>query len=485
MKSNANLPYTTISKFGKLNLNRDLIQGQNGDVEKVLNEIKDLTAGYPKRQSITSKIVIGERLLASSDQKMHTRYRASIKKPKRKIPVVRQYVKPEGELERIPGAAQYTPNFSIILPSAPQYSFSKPEDTEKRAISADTHTQSEMMRLWQQDIRLISFLHNDNSNDDTKDQDEKNEKMETNDKGLQLQRLQEETQSTLLNPFDGIAIPHDNTRNTYLPKNDFPGPGSYSVTSKSYDKNRVTLFDNQSSRPPIIPVIPDRSHMGLGQSIDATKPRVISAIPFSKQIGREKEPVKQNAIWDEIEAEQKALMESIQPSLAQSPEEIPKKKQPFALQTSYFNQSPFQHLIHTESPNAIYDVESSLKNLEMSRKILPGTNFGRRLDDNDRAIYSKSEAPDTYYDDVTNEWKQSFAPVTVPIFDNMVSRKSAYDYMPHGCGGGYQDSRIVWVKPKPRKRQPLLDKRKFLIEAPPDYHEKRVNSALLSKFVWE
>lgn len=85
MKTSFQHPYTVISKFGRINLKRDIMQ-DSSNVDEVLNDIKEITTGSNKNPNQTrNDILIGQHLLSSNAKQFHTRFRQT-KRPKRKPP---------------------------------------------------------------------------------------------------------------------------------------------------------------------------------------------------------------------------------------------------------------------------------------------------------------------------------------------------------------------------------------------------------------
>ncbi|OHT16019.1 hypothetical protein TRFO_13503 [Tritrichomonas foetus] len=454
--------YQTMSKFGRINLERTRDTHPVGNVDDIIAEIKSMNDKPVKKMSVASTIAVSQRLLSGPHRSTKTRSRyLPRKKPKRKIPVVREYVKPEGADPELPGSAQYNPNFDVYLPSAPQVIFTQAEPEKK--MDSSSCTQSEMMQAWQKDLRSIDLIP-------------ENPKLLINEPPA--------AQSTFLKPENNktpgiISIKAE--RDSFLGKpNENPPPGTYHIQRQSIDKPRVISFEGQSTRKPI-QTLPDRTHFDLAKGIDATKPRPKCAIPFNRQVSREKSDEKKDDIWSEIEAEQKALLDILHPPEQQAKKEK-KVIQPFSKQTTYFDKHPFNAFMGPpETKDLEYNVDKSLTALD--KKLEPLDNFGRRLKDSDRTIYAKSEAPDVYYPGVPDQWAKTHKSVgSGPIFDNMHDRKSAYDYMPKIGGGSYT---FVENDNWSYRTPVVMDKmgeRNIIIEIPPQYTRKPVSQSALAYF---
>lgn len=465
MSKRRNGQYQTMSKFGRINLERQMVGIGNVDnVEDVLQDIKHLNDRPIHRMSVASSIAVAQRLLSErvgGSIKTRSRYLPR-KKPKRNIPQVRKYVKPEGAEPELPGSAQYTPNFNVCLPNAPHYVISGSEKEVR--MNLGQKTQSEMMAAWQRGIRGIQF---DMEPVGPSPKEEPSEKETENPS-----RPETTMQGIISGPCN---------RDSFMPPQDLPAPGQYKI-NRSLDKSRVISFDRQATRKEM-ETLPDRYHPNLAQSIDATKGRTKGGISFDKQLGRERHEAKKDDIWVEIEKEQKALLKVLHPP---EKEIVTSRKtiEPFSRQTSVFGRNPFESFMGpAETRDLQYDVDASLKALQESRKIQPMSNFGRRVNDCDRAIYAKSEAPDVLYEGVRDEWANAHPCGATPLFKNMHDRKSAYDYMPKTCGG--ETYTFVENGTWSYRTPVVMDKmgeRKLIIEVPPQFTQKRATSHIAGRF---
>ena len=451
--------YQTISKYGRINLDRasSSLQTKNINVKNILSGIKHINDRPLKKRSESTSIGVSQRLLFGPSSSLNVAKTRSRYLPRqkqvRKVPVVRKYEKKRNSLNELPSSAQYTPNFDVCLPSAPQFMF--PRALHERMLDANHRTQCEMIKVWEKGPRTVKYgpenkdkkrKKEGNSSDDMSEEEEEEEDISSPPSPPSVAPMQSIVHPPVKDSKDASDIPLKSkkqpvgiissncVRDSFIPKSEAPAPGQYQIKRLSVDKNRLAAFDGQSTRKGI-ELLPDRSHFGIGKSIDSTKPQPPRCIPFSMQLSRNKE-TKQKDIWSEIEKEQKQLYNVLHP---QESIEIPKKQsiQPFSQQTTYFDKHPFQSFMGPEeTKDLVYDVEQSLKLSD--KKIKPFENFGRRTNDSDRAIYVASEAPDIIYKDVNLQWiKTQKNNGSGPIFKNMNSRKCAYDYMPKISGGNY------------------------------------------------
>lgn len=459
--------YKTLSKFGRINLERPIGGNKVENVDELLQEIKHLNDSPIKKTSVAATIAFSNRLVQSRQggAKIRSRYLPR-KKPEKHLPQVRQYVKPEVADEGVPGSAQYTPNYNVYLRQTPQIAIGSSEPVQVRRqfkdekrFDATKMTQSELMRAWQKDLRTAAF------DIDSRVPNEMSESSEL----IHTPKFSSRAPGVISNACNRIS---------FLPPQDTPAPGAYSV-SRPLDKSRVISFNGQATRKEI-ETIPDRTHMQIARGLDYIKPNPPRPILFAKQTSREKEQNQDKSVWDEIEAEQKALLDVLHPK-EEKKETVKQKKQPFSQQTTHFHIHPFESFMQLDaSTNLQYDVDKSLQSLD--KKLQPMPNFGRRLNDTDRTIYNKTEAPDILYPNVNEEWNNVHPTTGVaPNFGFMHERKSAYDYMPQTCGGAYTYVEIPWSYRTPC----VMDKmgeRKIIIEVPPEYKQKRASSMQANKF---
>lgn len=481
--------YQTMSKFCRINLESGNTSNEtkNINVKHILSGIKHINDRPLKKITDNSVPEISQRLLGCPSSSLNTiktrsRY-LSRQKEIKKAPVVRKYEKQQNSLHEPPSAVQYTPNYEVCLPSAPKYIF--PRAFHERMIDANFRTQSEMIKVWEKGPRTVKFGPKTKEQSEQEKESEEDQRQEADDE-INQQLPPAPLQSIVPPPHNNTApnpkvantvqikakkqptglISMSSDRNSFIPKNDIPAPGQYQIKRLSVDKNRASSFDNQSTRKDI-EIKTERTYFGLAKSIDSTKPQPPRCVPFKVQLSRHKEN-KQKDIWNEIEREQKQLYDILHPK---EPIHVQEKKliQPFSLQTTYFDKHPFQSFMGPEyTKDLVYDVDLSIKLSD--KKIKPLNNFGRRTNDNDRAIYVQSEAPDIVYKNVNEEWKKTQKNSgTGPVFSTMHERRSPYDYMPKIDGGSYTAIKNNnWSYRTPA----LMDKmgeREMMMNLPPQY----------------
>lgn len=484
--------YQTMSKFCRINLERpgSADKSKKVNVDQILSNIKHLNDRPLKMYTNISVPGVSERLLACPSNslnltKTRSRY-ISRQKQVKKAPTIRKYEKQQNELQEVPSSVQYSPNYEASFPSAPSFPF--PRACHERMIDSRLKTQSEMIKVWEKGPRTVKFgPKNKPKKEEKKVEEEEEEEEESND---QLQESNEKTKQNQISSTKPIIPPpkiinsttknlsnlqkkqpvglisQSCDRNSFIPKNDIPAPGHYQVKRLLVDRNCATSFDGQSTRKSFEPKA-DRTYFNLGKNIDSTKPQPPRCLPFKIQLSRSKE-VKQKDIWSEIEKEQQQLYDVLHPKEIIEIKEK-SKVQPFSRQTTYFDKHPFHSFMGPEdTKDLVYDVDLSFKLAD--KKIKPANNFGRRITDNDRAIYVTSEAPDVFYKNVNEEWlktKKNYG--GAPIFNNMHERKSIYDYMSKDSSGGY----IVIKDDNWNSRTPaLMDKmgeREMMLNLPPQY----------------
>lgn len=482
--------YKTMSKYCRIYFERpnNTNETKKINVNHILSDIKHINDRPLKKYTNNSASEVSERLFScpSSSLNMTKARSRFLSGPKlvKKAPIIRKYEKQQNPFHEVPSAVQYTPNYEACYPSAPQYPF--PRALHERMIDARLRTQNEMIKIWEKGPRAVKF------GPKNKKESEEQKKESENDQSEEIE--EEDTQQQLLPPTQPIVPPPKNNfassikytnsnqvkpkkqpiglislssdRNSFIPKNDLPAPGQYQIKRLSVGKNRVASFDGQSTRKSIEPLT-DRTYFDLGKNIDSTKPLPPRCLPFKIQLSRSKE-TKQKDIWSEIEKEQKELYEVLHPKETIKVQEKT-SVQPFSQQTTYFDKHPFQSFMGPEdTKDLVYDVDLSLKLSD--KKIKPLENFGRRINDNDRAIYAPSEAPDIIYTNVNEEWiKTKKSNGSGPIFDNMHARRSAYDYMPKISGGSYT---VIKSNNWSYRTPALMDKmgeREMMLNLPPQY----------------
>ncbi|EAY06380.1 hypothetical protein TVAG_151870 [Trichomonas vaginalis G3] len=439
--------FQTLSKFGRLHFD-DADTPDIGDIDEILSELKSFDRkSRVKRKSL--KAGISERLLAGEKaQRRPRKITKTVPKHTKQPPTIPQATFKNDSSTDVPGADQYNPDYEVLLKRAPSLSISNLPKTVN--YDPDTMTMRQMVDSWS-NIRIANYLNS-----------------------------RKEIQEPTYNEFkkeDKVPGIISRTQPTYVKnrfETDTPAPNHYNI-SRDVSKSSILPFHAQAPRPDNDSG-PDRTHFGLAASIDATKPRSVSHL-LPPNISRDKSKDIKTNIWEEIENEQKILMNQLQ-----KPKDT-KNSAPKPVKPRYVPKpdvSPFAQFMRTEAPDVEYDVEGNLRSL--NKKIPPRENFGRRLDDSDRAIYQKSEAPDVIYPNTNDAWLKTIpSSGNAPSFDQMHDRKEAYAYMPKTCGGGYTYVETNWNRGQ-AVRFDLMGKRKLVLEVPPQYKQGRSSSQCAAVF---
>lgn len=438
--------YKTMSKFSRIHLEDP---DEIDNVEDILSEIKHLH-DRPLNRTAPAGLGISPHLVGEGKQGVHVGGGHLPKAKPKKQPI---FVKTVGKQDRQESAspdAHYHPNFSATLPTIPQVVISGTE--RKVKMNLGKMTQSEMLDAWNRGLRDVTF-------------EDEPEKPPPSERQPAVQRT------------PGI-ISKEAKRDSFMDVREAPPVGHYTIERK-LDKHRVIEFSKQASRKEPR-LLPDRVHHNVAQNIDYTKPRPQGTVPFARQTGRDMTRQEKEDLWAEIEAEQKELMEVLHPQ-SRAPVIKKKKVEPFARQRPAFESSPFEKIMGPQETRDLqYDVEKSLRALD--KKVAPMPNFGRRLDDCERTVYAKSDAPDAIYPKVSEQWARLHTSGTAPLFKNMGERKSAYDYMPKTCGGPYTFVEEVNEHRTPVVMDRMGERRTAMRESPLFLH-KRSKSQAVMRFV--
>ena len=457
---NSSGKFKALSKFGKLHFD-EKDEKELDDIESILSEIRSIDSGNSvptkKRKSMSR---ISQRLLNNEKVKRKSHKLTKPRtKPKKNTPTIPQATFKDTSETDVPASDQYDPDFKFALPRSPSYEIS--ELPKEVSITPDQMTMAEMVNVWEKDIRVVKTQVESNDK----------EKYDITNRGTILEEKQKQEKSLV----PGVIERTKKKQKVFGPGTDTPGPGKYNI-KRNNDPVHVVPFSGQSSRPEIDPG-PDRTHFNLAKSIDATKPRSLYHTLPPKLCHSDQETSKKS-IWAEIEDEQKEFLDIIHRQKSTSSSVHPVQHKKVSIKP---RPGPFDHLMHTEAPDVEYNVEESLKMLE-STKIPPRTNFGRRLDDSDRTIYVKTDAPDKIYTDLNKDYLLTKRRTSTSLdFKKLPERLSAYDYMPKPCGGDFNyypedfDSRTGISFD-------LMGERQLMLELPPQFTQKRATSQQLSKF---
>ena len=439
--------YTTMSKFSRIHLEEpETID----DVDAIISDIKHLHDRPVQRPPATG-VAVSAHLVADAKRSMRGNVRIPKSKPKKEPVPVKTFARTDRIVSLTP-EANYNPNFSATLPTVPQVLISGTE--RKVRLNPGNMTQSEMLQAWNRGLRDVALM---SGRVDPPEPAEEPEAKQPRGPGI---------------------ISKEANRDSFFDTREAPPPGHYTI-ERSLDKHRVVEFSKQAPRKEARG-LPDRVHHNVAQNIDYTKPRAKGTVPFAKQTGREMTKKDKQDLWAEIEAEQKELLEVLHPP---GEVKVAKKKpvEPFARQRPAFEGSPFEKLMGPQETRDLqYDVEKSLKALD--KKVAPMPNFGRRLDDCERTVYVKTDAPDAFYPRVREQWAGLHPSGTTPLFKNMGERKSAYDYMPKTCGGPY-----TFIEEVNEHRTPVvmdrMGERKLAMSESPMFLQKRSKSQAVMRFV--
>ena len=455
--------FRALSKYGKLHFDQNA-EKEMEDIESILSEIRSIDRGNgataKKRKSYSRSSSLSKRLLNNEKVKRKSHKLTKPRtKPKKNTPTFPQATFKDSSENDVPASDQYDPDFKVTLPRDPAYSIN---DLPKEvSISPDQMTMAEMVNTWEKEIRVV------NPQQESKEE----ASHDITNKGTILEQKEKQTKSLV----PGIIGRTSKQQKLFTAGQDTPGPGKYNIQRNS-DPVHVVPFSGQSSRPEIDPG-PDRTHFNLAKSIDATKPRSIyHTLP--PKLGHSDKETPKKSIWAEIEDEQKEFLDIIHKQKSNTVNTHPVKQRKITIKP---RPGPFDHLMHTEAPDVEYNVEESLKMLE-STKIPPRTNFGRRLDDSDRTIYAKSDAPDIIYTDLNKDYLATRKRTATSLdFKKLPERLSPYDYMPKPCGGDY-DYYPEDFDYRTGISFDLMGERQIMLELPPQFTQKRTTSQLIDRF---
>jgi len=397
------------SSFAKAAFERDVLVSNRDDVEYVLKQIHSIETNKFKNDipkevpKYIQRLVKGE----ADTQTVRSRYKNSChQKVYRKAPEIREVKKRQTSLDVGPSSSHYNPNYNSILTSSPAISMSS-NKPKKSQISADpsTHTMNEMMKKWIKDIRKVEFIKEQPS--------------------VQQLELPMSPVPTTFASKKGYKFSNSkDERDSFIILENTPGPSAYNVQRTPLEKG-VIAFDKQAPRPDFVQN-DGHNYRDTRSNLDAVRPRTPAPIPFDKQSSREKTKKEEDDIWKQIAEEQAEIIRKI----TNKPEKVePKKKtiQPFSQQTSHPKISPFEHIMRREI-NVEYNPEKSLEYLERPKTAF---NISQPAFHNKREILVKTDAPDKFYDNVTEQFKNTInRPPSPPPMARMNDRKSPYNNRP-------------------------------------------------------
>jgi hypothetical protein len=252
-------------------------------------------------------------------------------------------------------------------------------------------------------------------------------------------------------------------RSSYFKGKEGPAPSDYTV-SRDLDKSRLVSFAKQSSRPQT-PMAPQPLR-DVGEGIDRTRSRTSRCIAFAKQSAREPRKKLEDPVWQELEAEQVRIIDSLEKPRPKKAKRA-KKKQPFAVQPSRVAH-PFGHLMRDEmTPTVAYDAERGKRARDLP---VPGFDIRQPALGFDRMVYRNSDAPDVFYKNVNRHFQNTIERPTSPVeIDRERPRGAPYDHMPHGCGAGDASGQSSTVTDKPSVDIGRLGERVLLFESPAQF----------------
>lgn len=425
----------SLSAFAQSTFERDILPTSEEDVNRILKQIHKIdNAKVKHRQKIPSYV---DRLLNNEENRTRSRVKSAnnqqIKKQFREIREVKKVTNPLGDG---PSAVHYSPNFESILSSPVKHQFQKAERNQNASANLEVCTMGEMLQQWTGQIRRINF-ENPNSTPKKKKRNKSESISDLNNIIPERQTVRPppdtppppKPQSKVPGLISGEA-----NRDSFLNHNYNPGPSEYQTVSISKPKRtRATSdFSQQASRPTTAIASTATIH-DVGKNIDSIKPRTAQCIPFDKQSSRFPTKKKDDSIWEEIEAEQERIIDSLKTE--EKKKEVKKKStEPFRLQTPN-PKHPFEHLMRKETePSQMLNVEESLKTLD---RPVTALNISTPAESSDRTIYRLSDSPDVFYDNVNEQYKQTIPRATSPVpIARTVTRHPPYYYMPKPCGQG-------------------------------------------------
>lgn len=350
------------------------------NIEKILNSVREME--FTKSKSTNYKIPkVVDRLLQDCPVSYHHSKPGKRKVIYRKAPEIREVKKQVSIRDGGPSSTHYDPNYNAILKSAPKFKFSSSFPEKKEKIqNLNVSTISEMINSWTTEIRETNFSSQEPTTIDN------------------CEIFSSFTPSSSLSDAPGI-ISNSGHNLKWVGGEKTPGVGSYDLSQSDMKGKMIVSFDKQSSRPP------QKTNSAClhdtRSGLDAIKPRAPRAPSFEKQSSRFPLTKNNDSLWDEIEAEQKEILSKLDiPQRDKT--RVKKKVQPFSLQTTNFDKSPFHHIMRKETePSQSYDTERAY------RRPKTAFNISQPAFQNDRAIYCRSEAPDVIYDNVQQQYNNT------------------------------------------------------------------------------
>ncbi|KAK8890175.1 hypothetical protein M9Y10_034943 [Tritrichomonas musculus] len=431
----------SLSAFAQSAFERDIMPTSEEDVDKILKQIHKIDNGKVKHRNKIPSYV--DRLLNNEEGRTRSRVKSAnspqIRKQTREIREVKKVVNP---LDGGPSAVHYSPNFDSVLTSQPKHQFQKAERNPTASANLEVCTMGEMLQQWSGQLRRINF-ENPTKATPTKKKRINNWNNSVSSTSDLNDKLPERT--TVRPPPDTPPPPKPQSkipglisgeanRDSFMYHEYNPGPSQYQTNLTSTLKRPRTGLDfgSQASRPTTTIASTATIH-NVGANIDATKPRTAQCIPFDKQSSRFPSKRKDDSIWEEIEAEQERIINSLKTEETKK-EEKKKTKEPFMLQTSN-PKHPFQHIMRKETePSQLLDVEGNLKTLD---RPVTSLDISTPAESSDRTIYRKSDSPDVFYNDINEQFKATIPRATSPVpIARTVTRHPPYYYMPKPCGQG-------------------------------------------------
>lgn len=459
----------SLSAFAQSTFERDIMPTSEDDVDRILKQIHKIDNGKLKhRQKIPSYV---DRLLKNEEGRTRSRVKSAnnqkIKKQFREIREVKKVTNPLGDG---PSAVHYSPNFESILSSPPKHHFQKAERNPAAKANLEVCTMGEMLKQWTGQLRRINF-ENPNATP-TKSKRNRNDISNIQSTTDLNSTLPERT--TVRPPPDTPPPPKppskvpglisgEANRDSFLYHSYNPGPSEYQTVSGINPKRtKITSdFGQQASRPTTAKASTATIH-DVGKNIDSIKPRTAQCIPFDKQSSRFPSKKKDDSIWEEIEAEQERIINTLKTE--EQKKEVKKKtKEPFQLQTSN-PKHPFEHIMRKETePSQLLDVEGNLKTLD---RPVTSLDISTPAESEDRTIYRRSDSPDVFYDNVNEQYQSTIPRATSPVpIARTVTRHPPYYYMPKPCGQGLYNVPSTSMSTKRTIHFDKMGERKYMLDS--------------------
>lgn len=435
-KERSSVP-SAMSRFGRTSFEGgNLFYAEHTGLNELVQRIKAIGTESPKRKR-KRRPKLTDLDLDKRNEGFAIDQNRVIESPKKPVREVRRVIT---EKKVTPGADHYNPKYEAILPSTHIIHLSNNPEKQRQVTPRDA-TQGEMIRFFTSAMREVNLAPSNS-------------------------RPAIETVESPTKEAKGVGIVSGSAqRYSYLRPNTNPSPGAYNPQVQE-SKHSHPRFDQQSERPSIVQTTYG-TYRDIRKALDYTHHRVQQAVSFDQQVPREKLQLRDRDIWSDIDAEQKAFLEIINPTRKEKKAKR-KEEQPFSKQTSNFGKSPFRHLFTEASP----DAPMLNMDIEERKAKRPVTAFDIRQPafKGDRTIYAKTSAPDIVYEDAPDQWKKTQQTEGSPIpLALQQERKPPYEYMPQQCGKGKYLRPGSTLSPRTTVNYSVMSRRKTMLNTrPPD-----------------